>query len=191
MRCPNCGHDEDKVVDSRPTDDSTAIRRRRECNSCHHRFTTYEKVEYLPLYVVKKDGSRELFDRDKLIDNIMKACSKRPISTDQIGHLVSTIEQRCSNSLNHEVSSQVIGQMVMDGLREIDEVAYVRFASVYRQFTDVNSFLEELVRLLEQKGNLELDDDLADKLRAGLSANAGHASGQKDDRPDDSEVFEE
>lgn len=190
MRCPNCGHDEDKVVDSRPTDDSTAIRRRRECNSCHSRFTTYEKVEYLPLYVVKKDGSRELFDRDKLIDNIMKACSKRPISTDQIGQLVSTIEQRCSNSLNHEVSSQTIGQMVMDGLGEIDEVAYVRFASVYRQFTDVNSFLEELVRLLEQKGNLELDDDLTEKLRDGLSRRGKKPRSVKSSL-NDTELFKE
>ncbi len=173
MKCPNCGYDEDKVIDSRPTDDSTAIRRRRECNKCHNRFTTYEKVEYLPLYVVKKDGSRELFDREKLIDNIMKACSKRPISTDQIGQLVSSIEQRCNNSLNHEVTSDRIGELVMDGLREIDEVAYVRFASVYRQFTDLNSFLKELFRLVEEKGGLELDDDLRDKLRTGLSRGAG------------------
>ncbi len=171
MRCPTCGHDEDKVVDSRPTDDSTAIRRRRECNNCHARFTTYEKIEYLPLYVVKKDGSRELFDREKLIDNIMKACSKRPISTEQIGLLVSSIEQRSSNSLNHEVSSEAIGEMVMEGLRDLDEVAYVRFASVYRSFTDVNSFLEELVRLLEQKGDTRIDDDLTEKLRENLSQN--------------------
>ncbi len=168
MRCPSCGHDEDRVVDSRPTDDSTAIRRRRECNGCHTRFTTYEKIEYLPLYVVKKDGTRELFDRDKLIDNIMKACSKRPISTEQIGLLVSSIEQRCSNSLNHEVSSEAIGEMVMEGLREIDEVAYVRFASVYRQFTDVNSFLQELVTILKQKSDVQIDDDLTAQLRESL-----------------------
>lgn len=169
MRCPKCGHDEDKVIDSRPTEDSTAIRRRRECNSCNNRFTTYEKVEHLPIYVVKKDGSREVFDRDKLIDNIMKACSKRPISTEQIGQMVSEIEQSCSNSLNHEVSSQEIGEMVMEGLREIDEVAYVRFASVYRQFTDVNSYLEELVRLLEQKSGTALNDELNRKLREELN----------------------
>ncbi len=152
MRCPFCGHDEDKVIDSRPSDEGSAIRRRRECISCNARFTTYEKVENLPLVVIKKDGTRQPFDRDKLISGIMKACEKRPITTAQIENLVNSIETQSQNSLKREIMSQEIGEMVMERLKLIDEVAYVRFASVYRQFKDVNSFLEELNEMLNRKG---------------------------------------
>jgi transcriptional repressor NrdR len=144
MRCPFCGHDEDRVIDSRPSDEGSAIRRRRECIACGARFTTYEKVESLPLLVIKKDGTREPFDREKLMTGIMKSCEKRPVTTDQIEALVSSIEAQTQNSLKREISSRDIGEMVMEGLKQIDEVAYVRFASVYRQFKDVNSFLDEL-----------------------------------------------
>jgi transcriptional repressor NrdR len=152
MKCPFCGHDEDKVIDSRPSDEGSAIRRRRECISCNARFTTYEKVENLPLVVIKKDGTRQPFDRDKLISGIMKACEKRPITTAQIENLVNSIETQSQNSLKREIMSQEIGEMVMERLKLIDEVAYVRFASVYRQFKDVNSFLEELNEMLNRKG---------------------------------------
>ncbi|MCK9251399.1 MAG: transcriptional repressor NrdR [Clostridiaceae bacterium] len=148
MRCPFCGHDEDKVIDSRPADDGAAIRRRRECINCGNRFTTYEKIENLPLMVIKKDGSRQPFNRDKLISGIMKSCEKRPVSTEQIESLVDAIESRYQNSLKREVQSREIGEQVMEGLKQIDEVAYVRFASVYRQFKDVSSFLHELNEIL-------------------------------------------
>jgi transcriptional repressor NrdR len=148
MRCPFCGHDEDKVIDSRPADEGAAIRRRRECINCGNRFTTYEKIENLPLMVIKKDGSRQPFNRDKLIAGIVKSCEKRPVSTEQIEILVDSIENRYQNSLKREVSSREIGERVMEGLKEIDEVAYVRFASVYRQFKDVSSFLHELNEIL-------------------------------------------
>ena len=144
MRCPFCGHDEDRVIDSRPSDEGSAIRRRRECIFCCARFTTYEKIENLPLLVIKKDGTREPFNREKLISGILKSCEKRPVSTMQVEGLVSSIEAQTQNSLKREISSRDIGEMVMEGLKQIDEVAYVRFASVYRQFKDVNSFLEEL-----------------------------------------------
>lgn len=150
MRCPFCGHDEDKVIDSRPSDEGSAIRRRRECISCGARFTTYEKVENLPLLVIKKDGTREPFDREKLMSGIMKSCQKRPVSTLQIEGLVNSIEIQTQNSLKREISSREIGEMVMEGLKQIDEVAYVRFASVYRQFKDVNSFLDELKNMLRK-----------------------------------------
>ena len=148
MRCPFCGHDEDKVIDSRPADDGAAIRRRRECINCGNRFTTYEKIENLPLMVIKKDGSRQPFNRDKLISGIMKSCEKRPVSTEQIESMVDAIESRYQNSLKREVQSREIGEQVMEGLKQIDEVAYVRFASVYRQFKDVSSFLHELNEIL-------------------------------------------
>ncbi len=151
MKCPFCGHDEDKVIDSRPSDEGAAIRRRRECISCNARFTTYEKVENLPLVVIKKEGTRQPFDRDKLISGIMKACEKRPVTTAQIEALVNSIETQSQNSLKREIMSQEIGEMVMERLKLIDEVAYVRFASVYRQFKDVNSFLEELNEMLNRK----------------------------------------
>ena len=150
MRCPFCSHDEDRVIDSRPSDEGSAIRRRRECIACNARFTTYEKVENLPLLVVKKNGTREPFDREKLMSGIMKSCQKRPVSNQQIDDLVSSIEMQTQNSLKREISSQDIGELVMEGLKKIDEVAYVRFASVYRQFKDVNSFLEELNDMLRK-----------------------------------------
>lgn len=151
MRCPFCGHDEDKVIDSRPADEGAAIRRRRECIHCGSRFTTYEKVENLPLMVIKKDGSRQPFNRDKLIAGIQKSCEKRPVSTEQIEALVDGIESKYQNSLKREVSSRDIGESVMDELKSIDEVAYVRFASVYRQFKDVSSFLNELNKILKKQ----------------------------------------
>jgi len=151
MRCPFCSHGEDRVIDSRPSDEGSAIRRRRECIACGGRFTTYEKIETLPLLVIKKDGTREPFDRDKLISGILKSCEKRPVSTSQIETLVNNIETSNQNALKREVTSHEIGEMVMDGLKNIDEVAYVRFASVYRQFRDVNSFLEELNEMLNKK----------------------------------------
>ncbi|MDD2533407.1 MAG: transcriptional regulator NrdR [Eubacteriales bacterium] len=150
MRCPFCAHDEDRVIDSRPSDEGSAIRRRRECISCGARFTTYEKVENLPLLVIKKDGTREHFDREKLINGILKSCEKRPVSTNQVEAIVNSIETNNQNSLKREVTSHEIGEMVMEGLKRIDEVAYVRFASVYRQFKDVNSFLDELNHMLRQ-----------------------------------------
>lgn len=151
MRCPFCGHDEDKVIDSRPADDGAAIRRRRECLSCDKRFTTYEKIENLPLLVVKKDGTRQPYDRDKLISGLLKSCEKRPVSTSQIESLADSVELQIQNSLRREISSREIGEMVMELLKDIDEVAYVRFASVYRQFKDVNSFLQELNDMLNKK----------------------------------------
>ncbi|MDD2457458.1 MAG: transcriptional regulator NrdR [Eubacteriales bacterium] len=150
MRCPFCSHGEDRVIDSRPSDEGSAIRRRRECIACGGRFTTYEKIETLPLLVIKKDGSREPFDRDKLISGVLKSCEKRPVSTSQIETLVNNIETSNQNSLKREVTSHEIGEMVMDGLKKIDEVAYVRFASVYRQFKDVNSFLDELNQMMRK-----------------------------------------
>jgi transcriptional repressor NrdR len=152
MRCPFCGNDEDRVIDSRPSDEGSAIRRRRECIACGARFTTYEKVESLPLLVIKKDGTREPFNREKLMAGIMKSCEKRPVSTVQIEGLVSSIEAQTQNSLKREISSRDIGEMVMEGLKLIDEVAYVRFASVYRQFKDVNSFLDELNEMMSKQG---------------------------------------
>ncbi len=150
MRCPFCSHGEDRVIDSRPSDEGSAIRRRRECIACGGRFTTYEKIETLPLLVIKKDGTREPFDRDKLISGILKSCEKRPVSTSQIETLVNNIETSNQNALKREVTSHEIGEMVMDGLKKIDEVAYVRFASVYRQFKDVNSFLDELNQMMRK-----------------------------------------
>ncbi len=150
MRCPFCSHGEDRVIDSRPSDEGSAIRRRRECIACGGRFTTYEKIETLPLLVIKKDGSREPFDRDKLISGVLKSCEKRPVSTSQVETLVNNIETFNQNSLKREVTSHEIGEMVMDGLKTIDEVAYVRFASVYRQFKDVNSFLDELNQMMRK-----------------------------------------
>lgn len=150
MKCPFCGYTESKVVDSRPTDEGSSIRRRRECLSCGSRFTTYETVEYLPVIVVKKDGSREAFDRSKLLGGLVKACEKRPVPLARLEKAVSDIEQTISNSLNREVRSDHIGELAMAHLKEIDEVAYVRFASVYRQFKDINTFMEELNKLLEK-----------------------------------------
>lgn len=148
MRCPFCGHDEDRVIDSRPSEEGATIRRRRECIACGNRFTTYEKVETLPLLVIKKDGARQAFDRAKLFSGIMKACEKRPVTTEQIEKLVDSIESSAQNSLKRELSSREIGEMVMNELKQLDEVAYVRFASVYRQFRDVSSFMKELNEMM-------------------------------------------
>lgn len=151
MKCPYCGYNESKVVDSRPTDEEAAIRRRRECEKCGKRFTTYEKVEGLPLIVVKKDGSREVYQRNKIINGLLRACQKRPVSVSQIEALVDDIEKELYNSMEKEIDSKKIGEMVMDRLRKIDDVAYVRFASVYRQFKDINTFLEELHKLINER----------------------------------------
>lgn len=150
MKCPFCGHDEDKVIDSRPAEDGAAIRRRRECIGCQARFTTYEKVETLPLLVIKKDGTREPFNREKIMKGLLKACEKRPVSNDQMLELLSYVEAQVQGAANREISSQEVGELVMKQLKKIDEVAYVRFASVYRQFKDVNSFLEELNEMLSK-----------------------------------------
>ena len=151
MKCPYCGYQESKVVDSRHSDDNTSIRRRRECLSCQKRFTTYETVESLPIVVVKKDNSREPFDRNKILRGMVRACEKRPVSMADLETAVSEIEQVMQNSLAREIPSQKIGELVMERLKPLDEVAYVRFASVYRQFKDINSFMHELNKILEEK----------------------------------------
>ncbi len=151
MRCPFCGFEESKVIDSRPTDEGERIRRRRECTQCAKRFTTYEIIENVPIIVVKKDKSREEFDREKLFRGILRSCEKRPVSIDTVDSLVNDIEATLQNSLDREVTSVKIGEMVMDKLKAIDEVAYVRFASVYRQFKDINTFMDELAKLLREK----------------------------------------
>ena len=150
MKCPYCEFEESKVVDSRPTDEGEAIRRRRECLQCGKRFTTYEKVETTPLMVIKKDGSRQMFDSQKLLNGIMRACEKRPVATKDMERIVADIESTMQNQLQREISSEEIGEMVMARLKNVDEVAYVRFASVYRQFKDVSTFIEEVNRLLEK-----------------------------------------
>ena len=151
MKCPYCENEDSKVIDSRDTEDGKAIRRRRECEACGRRFTTYEKVEEMILMVVKKDGSRQAFDRNKLMNGIIRACEKRPVSMDDIEKIVNDIERGLNNMMEKEVGSTFIGELVMERLRELDEVAYVRFASVYRQFTDVNTFVQEVEKLLTQK----------------------------------------
>lgn len=151
MKCPYCGFQESKVVDSRHSEDGGSIRRRRECLSCQKRFTTYETVESLPVFVVKKDNSREPFDRNKVLNGMLRACEKRPVSTAALENAVKEIEQVVQNSLEREVSTDFIGELVMERLKALDEVAYVRFASVYRQFKDINSFMHELTKILEEK----------------------------------------
>ncbi|MEA4911156.1 MAG: transcriptional regulator NrdR [Oscillospiraceae bacterium] len=151
MKCPYCGYFDTKVNDSRPTDDDTKIRRRRECLQCGKRFTTYEVVETAPLVVAKKDGSREAFDRDKLYRSMLKACEKRSISATCLDEAVERIEQILLNSMDREVSSSRIGELVMAELKRIDEVAYVRFASVYKEFKDINTFMDELKDMLKHK----------------------------------------
>ena len=148
MKCPFCGYEESKVIDSRPTDEGEKIRRRRECISCAKRFTTYEIIESVPIVVVKKDKSRQAFDRVKLFNGMLRACEKRPVSIDQIEKVVTEIETDLQNSLDREVTSIRIGELAMDKLKALDEVAYVRFASVYRQFKDINTFMDELTKLL-------------------------------------------
>ena len=144
MKCPYCGFEESKVIDSRPTDEGERIRRRRECLNCQKRFTTYEIIESLPIIVIKKDKTREQFSREKLLNGLVRACEKRPVSLDTIEKIVDDIEATISNSLDREVSTRKIGELIMEKLKNVDEVAYVRFASVYRQFSDVNTFFEEL-----------------------------------------------
>ena len=151
MKCPFCNYEESKVIDSRPTDEGEKIRRRRECISCAKRFTTYEIIESVPIIVVKKDKSRQAFDRVKLFNGMLRACEKRPVSIEQIDRVVSEIEAELQNSLDREITSVHIGELVMDRLKELDEVAYVRFASVYRQFKDINTFMDELAKLLGEK----------------------------------------
>ncbi|MCL2884503.1 MAG: transcriptional regulator NrdR [Oscillospiraceae bacterium] len=149
MRCPYCGFDESKVVDSRPTDDGNRIRRRRECLQCQKRFTSYEEIERLPIMVIKKDKTRQAFDRNKLLGGLLRACEKRPVPLAELERAVDDIESAIQNSLDREVPSARIGEYAMEKLKGIDEVAYVRFASVYRQFKDINSFQEEIKRLSE------------------------------------------
>ncbi len=151
MKCPFCGNLESKVVDSRPSDEGASIRRRRECLECHKRFTTYETMESLPLVVIKKDGSRQTFDKDKLLGSMLKACEKRSVPMAKLEEIAGEIEQALQNDMEREVSSSVIGELVMEKLKDVDEVAYVRFASVYRQFKDIGTFMEELNKLLESK----------------------------------------
>ena len=150
MKCPFCGYIESKVIDSRPTDEGSRIRRRRECLSCQKRFTTYEIIESVPIVVVKKDRSREAFDRNKLLGGMLRACQKRPVSIQTLETAVDDIEAQLQNSLEREVPASRIGEYAMKKLKDIDEVAYVRFASVYRQFKDINSFHEEINRLLDE-----------------------------------------
>lgn len=151
MKCPYCGFTEDKVIDSRPTEENTTIRRRRECLHCMKRFTTYEKVESVPLMVIKRDKSRQAFDRQKLLNGLLRACEKRPVSISELEKLVEDVELQILNSLKREITTQEIGEMVMTKLKELDEVAYVRFASVYRQFRDINTFMDELHKLIKEK----------------------------------------
>ena len=151
MRCPYCTHPESKVVDSRPSDEGASIRRRRECLECHKRFTTYEIIESLPLVIIKKDGSRQSFDRSKILTSMLKACEKRSVPVAVLEQIASEVEQTLQNEMDREIPSTRVGQLVMEKLKGVDEVAYVRFASVYRQFKDINTFMEELTRLLEEK----------------------------------------
>ncbi len=151
MRCPYCGYNEDKVIDSRETQDATSIRRRRECLNCGRRYTTYEYVEKTPLMVIKKDGRREAFQREKILNGLLRACHKRPISIETLEKVVSEIEKEIQKKFDREVESRYIGELVMEKLSQLDDVAYVRFASVYRQFKDVNQFLRELREILSKK----------------------------------------
>ena len=149
MKCPFCNQDNTRVVDSRPADDNTAIRRRRLCDACGKRFTTYEKVETIPLIVIKKDQNREQFDRSKIEAGVLRACHKRPVSAEQIHRLVDDVETEVFNLEEREIPSSVIGEIVMDKLKDLEAVAYVRFASVYREFKDVNTFMDELKKILK------------------------------------------
>ncbi len=151
MKCPYCGFPESKVIDSRPSDEGLKIKRRRECLKCKRRFKTYEVVENIPIIIVKKNNSREEFDKSKLIKGLLRACANRPVSIDTIEKISTDIENKLQNSLEKEIPSKLIGEYAMEALRKIDEVSYVRFASVYREFKDVNTFLEELNKLLREK----------------------------------------
>lgn len=151
MKCPFCFYLESKVVDSRPSDEGASIRRRRECLECHKRFTTYETMESLPVMVIKKDGSRQSFDRSKLLNSMLRACEKRTVSFETLEQIAGAIEQALQNEMDREVPSAQIGELVMDKLKDVDEVSYVRFASVYRQFKDISTFMNELNKLLAEK----------------------------------------
>ena len=151
MKCPFCGYLDSKVVDSRPAEDGASIRRRRECLACHKRFTTFELMESLPMVVIKKDGSRQTFDKSKLLNSMIRACEKRTVSFDTLNKIADEIEQTLQNEMDREIPSARIGELVMDKLKTVDEVAYVRFASVYRQFKDISTFMAELNKLLEEK----------------------------------------
>jgi len=152
LKCPFCSESESKVIDSRPAENGTVVRRRRECIACQRRFTTYEKLETTPLVVIKKSGDRQVYDRNKILSGLLKACEKRPISADTIESLLDTIEYKVLTLSDKEVHSKDIGEIVMDELKKTDEVAYVRFASVYRQFKDINTFMKELKKILEEDG---------------------------------------
>ena len=151
MKCPFCAYSESKVIDSRPAEEGATIRRRRECLACKKRFTTYEIIERMPLVVIKRDGSRQSFDRVKLINGMVRACEKRPVTLAQLEAIADDIEQELQSHLEREISTAEIGEMVMTHIRDVDEVAYVRFASVYRSFKDINTFMEELTKLLSDK----------------------------------------
>ena len=151
MKCPFCLHEDDKVIDSRSSNEGKSVRRRRECLKCKKRFTTYEYVEEVPLMVIKKDGRRESFDRNKIISGILKACEKRPVSMEKVEAVVDKVEKELQKSFDKEVKAQVVGELVMEYLHKLDEVAYVRFASVYRQFKDINHFMKELKDLLSKR----------------------------------------
>ncbi|HHW57685.1 MAG TPA: transcriptional repressor NrdR [Clostridia bacterium] len=155
MKCPYCGYPDSKVIDSRPTEDNTSIRRRRECLKCGKRFTTYEKVEQLPILVIKKDNRREVYDRDKILKGMIKACEKRPVPMKVLEEITDEIDRKIVNSMEREITSVEIGEMVMEKLKNVDEVAYVRFASVYRQFKDINTFMDELKKLLKENETKE------------------------------------
>ena len=151
MKCPFCNYEDTKVIDSRSQDDNTTIRRRRYCEKCGKRFTTYERIDTIPITVIKSNGTRETFDKNKLISGIMKSCNKRPITAKQIQEIADDVENAVMSSMDKEIESKEIGSMVMDRLKDIDEVAYVRFASVYRQFKDINTFMEELIKIMDEK----------------------------------------
>ena len=151
MRCPFCSNPESKVVDSRPSDEGASIRRRRECLVCHRRFTTYETMESLPMVVIKKDGSRQTFDKSKLLNSMLRACEKRTVPFDTLRRIADEIELTLQNEMDREIPSARIGELVMEKLKDVDEVSYVRFASVYRQFKDISTFMEELNKLLKER----------------------------------------
>ncbi|MFW5648466.1 MAG: transcriptional regulator NrdR [Candidatus Alkaliphilus sp. MAG34] len=151
MKCPFCSHQESKVVDSRPTDEGQAVRRRRECMLCAKRFTTYEKIDEIPLIVVKKNGNREPYDKNKILNGVIKSCEKRPVSLQDIEKLVDGIERQLYNTMEREITTELIGNLVIDKIKELDEVAYVRFASVYREFKDINTFMDEVKKILNEK----------------------------------------
>jgi transcriptional repressor NrdR len=163
VKCPYCGFLESKVIDSRPADEGASIRRRRECLSCHRRFTTYETVERLPMMVIKKDNSRESFDRNKVLGGIIRACEKRPVSYQEMEKMAHEIEQTLQSQLENEINSSTIGELVMERLKTVDDVAYVRFASVYRQFKDIGSFMDALSKLLEDRAAEQRENEEAEE----------------------------